>query len=166
MLSLQHNFAIIQQIRTCLNRFWMYTGKGRQLLVDRKKEILLMAETIAKDTLLNNMQEGYNEFEALLVSLSEAQMLMPEVNGSWSVKDNIAHLTAWQDYLISHLEGLLAGKEPPEFLPGLTSEDEQNEQLYQQNKHRPLAEVLSAFRASYRRAYVAVQALSEEALNA
>ncbi len=125
-----------------------------------------MAETIAKDTLLNNMQEGYNQFEALLVSLSEAQMLMPEVNGSWSVKDNIAHLTAWQDYLISHLEGLLAGKEPPEFLPGLTSEDEQNEQLYQQNKHRPLAEVLSAFRASYRRAYVAVQALSEEALNA
>ncbi len=125
-----------------------------------------MAETIAKDTLLNNMQEGYNEFEALLASLSEAQMLTPEVNGPWSVKDNIAHLAAWQDYLHEQLEGLLTGKEPPSFLPGLTTEDEQNEALYQQNKNRPLAEVLAAYRASYQRVYTTVQALSEEALNA
>ncbi len=125
-----------------------------------------MTETIAKDTLLNNIQKGYNEFEALLVSLSEAQMLTPEVNSPWSVKDNIAHLAAWQDYLLSHLEGLLAGKEPPEFMPGSITEDEENELIYQQNKNRPLAEVLAAYRASYQRVYTTVQALSEEALNA
>lgn len=125
-----------------------------------------MAETIAKATLLDNMQEGYNGFEVLLASLSEKQMLVPEVNGPWSVKDNIAHLTAWQNYQCDQLEALLTGKEPPAFMPGFTTEDEINEQLYQQNKKRPLTEVLAAFRASYKRIYDTVQAMSEEALNA
>ena len=105
-----------------------------------------MAETMAKDTLLNNIQEEYNQFEALLASLNEEQMLVPEVNGPWSVKDNIAHLTAWHNYALDQLEGLLAGKEPPAFMPGLTTEDDQNERIYQQNKNRPLAEVLADFR--------------------
>jgi hypothetical protein len=124
-----------------------------------------MTETMTKDALLGNIQEGYNQFEALLASLSEEQMLVPEVNGPWSVKDNIAHLTAWHNYTLDRLESLLAGKEPPEFMPGLTTEDEENEQIYQQNKNRPLAEVLTDFRASYQRMYNTVQALSEETLN-
>jgi hypothetical protein len=123
-------------------------------------------ETIAKDELLSRIQTGYAQFEALLAPLSDAQMTIPEVNGPWSVKDNLAHLTVWQDYVRSHLEGILTNQRPPEFLPGLSTEDEQNEQIYQENKDRPLAEVQAAFRASYQRVLAAVQALSEQALNA
>ncbi|HLI08840.1 MAG TPA: ClbS/DfsB family four-helix bundle protein [Ktedonobacteraceae bacterium] len=124
-----------------------------------------MAETMTRGVLLGNIQEGYNQLEALLASLSEEQMLMPEVNGPWSVKDNIAHLTAWHNYTLERLGSLLAGEEPPAFMPGLTTEDEENEYIYQQNKNHPLAEVLTGFRASYQRMYNTVQALSEEMLN-
>ena len=125
-----------------------------------------MTETITKNALLGNILEGYNQFEGLLASLREEQMTVPEVNGPWSVKDNIAHLTAWHNYTLDQLEGLQTGKEPPAFMPGLTTEDEENEQIYQQNKYRPLAEVLTDFRASYQRVYDTVQSMSEETLNA
>lgn len=122
-------------------------------------------EKVEKAELLKRIQDGYAQFEALLAPLSAAQMMTPDVNGPWSVKDNLAHLTVWQDYLLSRLQGISSGKEPPEFMPGLTTEDEQNERIYRENKARPLAEVQTAFRASYQRVLSAVQAMSEESLN-
>ena len=118
-----------------------------------------------KAELLDIIQAGYNQFETLLASLNEEQMMIPGVNGSWSVKDNLAHLTVWQDHLLSQLEGILTNHKPPEFLPGLSTDDEENEYIYQENKDRPLAEVQTAFRASYQRVLAAVQSLSEETLN-
>ncbi|HEY7356374.1 MAG TPA: ClbS/DfsB family four-helix bundle protein [Ktedonobacterales bacterium] len=125
-----------------------------------------MPETVEKDELLRRIENGYKQFEAILAPLSAAQMMTPEVNGSWSVKDNLAHLTVWQDYLLSQLQGILNNQEPPEFMPGLATEDEINERIYQQNKDRSLAEVQAAFRASYQRVLEAVQAMSAESLNA
>ncbi len=125
-----------------------------------------MPEPIAKATLLDNIQSGYSQFETILAPLSEEQMIIPTVNGTWSIKDNIAHLTAWQGYLLDQLQGVIAGKEPPEFMPGLSTEDEINERVYQENKDRPLAEVLATFRASYQQVLATVQAMGEEILNA
>ena len=124
-----------------------------------------MPETIAKATLLDNIQNGYKQFEALLTPLSEEQMTIPAVNSTWTVKDNIDHLTAWQEYLLNQLQGILDGQQPPAFMPGL-SEDEINEGFYQENKDRPLAVVIADFRLSYQRVLAAVQSISEEALNA
>jgi hypothetical protein len=124
-----------------------------------------MPETIAKATLLDNIQNGYKQFEALLTPLSEEQMTIPAVNSTWTVKDNIDHLTAWQEYLLNQLQGILDGQRPPAFMPGL-SEDEINDGFYQENKDRPLAVVIADFRLSYQRVLASVQSISEEALNA
>ena len=118
-----------------------------------------------KAELLANIQAAYDQLEALLASLSEEQMTTPGVNGSWSVKDNLAHLTVWQNYQAARQEGILNGTEPPDPAPGLETEDEQNEYFYQQYKDRPLAEVFADFRASYQRVLAATQALSWEVLN-
>ena len=72
-----------------------------------------------KAALLANIQAGYDQLEALLASLSEEQMLIPGVNGSWSIKDNLAHLTVWQNYQAARQEGTLDGTEPPDPAPGL-----------------------------------------------
>lgn len=124
-----------------------------------------MPETIEKTALLDDIQNGYKRFEALLTPLSEEQMTIPAVNNSWSIKDNIDHLTAWHDYLLNQLQGILDGQQPPAFMPGL-SEDEINEGFYQENKDRPLAEVIADFRLSYQRILASVQNISEEVLNA
>lgn len=118
-----------------------------------------------KAELLANIQAAYDQLQALLASLSEEQMTTPGVNGSWSVKDNLAHLTVWQNYQAARQEGILNGTEPPDPAPGLETEDEQNEYFYQQYKDRPLAEVFADFRASYQRVLAATQALSWEVLN-
>ncbi len=119
-----------------------------------------------KAELLANIQAGYEELEAVLASLRAEQMTIPGVNGAWSVKDNLAHLAVWQGYQAARQEGMLDGREPPDPAPGLETEDEENEYLYQQHKDRPLAEVLADFRVSYQRVLAATQALSWEALNA
>jgi hypothetical protein len=119
-----------------------------------------------KAELLDNIQTGYDQIEALLSSLSEEQMTSPGVNGYWSVKDNLAHLSAWQNYQAARQEGVLDGIEPPDPAPGCETEDEINEFYYQQYKDRPLAEILAEFRASYQRVLAATRALSWEALNA
>ena len=124
-----------------------------------------MAETIEKALLLTRIQDGYTQFEARLAPLSEAQMTTPNVNGPWSVKDNLAHLTVWQNYLLDQLQGILTNQKPPDFMPGLNTEDEINEHVFQQNKDRSLADVVAAFRASYQLVLAAIQSMSEEALN-
>ncbi len=126
-----------------------------------------MSETlsITKAELLRRIQAGYDQFEAILAPLGEAQMTSPDVNGPWSVKDNLAHLTVWHRYLLSVLQGILTNQEPPEFMPGLSTEDEINEYIYQANKNRPLAEVQADFRASYQQVLAAVQEMSEQSLN-
>ena len=116
--------------------------------------------------LLTHIQAEYDRFEALLASLREEQMTTPGVNGTWSVKDNLAHLTAWQDYQTSRLQGVLSGGEPSDPTSGLEDEDAQNDYYYQQFKDQPLAEVLARFRASYQRVMAATASLSWEALNA
>lgn len=125
-----------------------------------------MANDGEKATRIKQIRESYRQFEALLAPLSEEQLTTPNVNGDWSVKDNLAHLTAWHEYLLSRLQALREGGTPPEWMPGLTTEDEINERIYQQNKDRPLADVQTDFRASFERVLDAIEALSEEQLNA
>lgn len=119
-----------------------------------------------KAELIAMIQAGYDQFETLLASLSEEQMTIPGINGSWSVKDNLAHLTAWQNYQAARQEATLnGGPEPPKPAPGAESEDEINAHIYQQHKDQPLTEVLADFRAAYQRILAATLALSWEALN-
>jgi hypothetical protein len=125
-----------------------------------------MAITASKAELLDKVQQGYAQFEDLLAPLSEEQMTTPNVNGTWSIKDNIAHLTVWQNYLLSRLRGVIDGStSEPEFPLSAGTEDEENEQIYQQNKDRFLADVLADFRSSYQSVLATIQSMSEESLN-
>jgi hypothetical protein len=124
-----------------------------------------MTEQIDKAELLANMQAGYNTFEALLAGLNETQMTTPGVNGVWSVKDNLAHLSAWHLRQLALLQGVRQGKEPDLRLVPDSSVDEINEQVFEENKNRPLAEILATFRSSYQHVSAEVQAMTDEELN-
>ena len=129
-----------------------------------------MSDTVRpadKAELLSMIQGGYDKLEALLASLDAEQMTTPGVNGSWSVKDNLAHLAAWQSYQATRMEGVLDGVEPPSLAPGLDEEGEDaiNDYIYQENRGRALSDVLAEFRDSYQRVLAATRALSWEALN-
>jgi hypothetical protein len=124
-----------------------------------------MSPYIIKAELLRQIEEGFQAFEALVAPLSAAQMTTPTVNGTWSIKDNLAHLSAWHDYLAGVMRGVVSGEQPPAFVPGAETEDAENEALYLANRDRALDDVRRGFHTSYQDVLAALAAVDEDALN-
>ena len=125
----------------------------------------MMAEQVDKASILDELRSKYVALEAILAPLDEAQMTTPGVIGDWSIKDILAHITAWQHRLLTWLYAARHNEEPT--ISGPDSEEEMdrlNEQFYKENKSRPLADVLGDFRSSYLQIVEAVQAMPEEDL--
>ena len=125
-----------------------------------------MSEQMNKASLLDAMRTGYTTLEKNLAPLDEAQMTTPGVNGPWSIKDNIAHIVTWQHILRDRLHAAARGETPTPYGSDPADEDidRLNEQFYQQNKSRQLADVLVDFRTTYAQIEEAVQSTSEEDL--
>ena len=123
-----------------------------------------MEEQMNKVALLEKINCGYAAFQTLLAVLGEAQMTTVEVNGSWSIKDVLTHLTAWQRAMVDRLHAAVRSEKPA--LTDLTDEeiDRLNEQFYQEGKSRPLAEVQTDFRTTFLQIVEVVQALPWEDL--
>jgi hypothetical protein len=116
-----------------------------------------------KTALLSEMHAGYDAFVRLLALISDEQMTTPGVNGKWSIKDNIAHLTVWQQNIIEALQAIRQNTSVSLPSPE-TTEDELNEQYYQQHKDQPLDSVLAEFHETSKRFIEEVQATDEEDL--
>ena len=126
-----------------------------------------MTEQKSKAELLAMRRALYTHFDALIAGLSEQQLHMPGVNGDWSVKDHIAHLTFWER--VNLLEMLKAIEQRRSWTdPGLESteevRDQTNQQVYLHNKDRSLADVLSEFQATHQQVMESLEKLSEEKL--
>ena len=121
-----------------------------------------------KTHLLDEMNSAYTELENILAPLDSEQLTTPGVNGDWSIKDILAHLTTWQHYLVIRLQAAVRNERPA--IQGILSEDEGtaidklNAGFYEENKSRPLNEVIADFRTTYRQIVEAVQALNGEDL--
>lgn len=112
--------------------------------------------------LLQLLQKEHDTLDTLLHSLSEEQMLRPQITGNWSVKDILAHLTWWEQETISEIvHGI-------ELDPGLQGEpwntEKANMLMVETQRNTPLADVLTAFHNSYRQMYDAIEELSEDML--
>lgn len=97
-----------------------------------------------KSELLRWLQEQYQKWEALLDEIDPARMDEPGVNGSWSMKDIVAHLMGWNRWLVIRLQAAQRGEsEPPPPWPAhLQAEDDINAWIHESNRERPLREVL------------------------
>jgi hypothetical protein len=117
-----------------------------------------------KSELLNWLQQEIQHWEAFLARIGPERMQQPGVNGDWSMKDLVAHLTGWQPRLIASLAAAQRGE--PEPLPPwpahLQSEDDVNAWIYASNRERPLQDVLDDCRREFQRLQAAVEALPED----
>jgi hypothetical protein len=57
-----------------------------------------------KSELLNWLQEEYQKWETFLDQICPTRMDQPDVNGHWSMKDIVAHLTGWNRWLVARLQ--------------------------------------------------------------
>jgi hypothetical protein len=114
-----------------------------------------------KATLLKTLIETRAAWEALLAQIDEEQMLKPGEASKWSVKDVIAHV-AWCE---SELVPVLRTRVVPSSDFWNLSDDEGNEIEYQQNKDRPLHDVVNEERQAYTALLEVVQQLRDEDLD-
>jgi hypothetical protein len=117
----------------------------------------------AKEALLNRIQDERAFWHALLAEIGEARMEQSGPMGEWTFKDLAAHLTGWRARTIARLEAAARGQEtPPTPWPAhLETDDDINGWIYQQNRNRPLSDVLADADGSYERLAAALAALSK-----
>lgn len=123
--------------------------------------------TISKAQLLTELNDENAYWQALLDDIGEANMTQPEVAGGWSIKDIVAHLTGWRRRTVKRLQATLNSE--PEFTtpwpPELQDDDEINAWIYEANRDRPLADVLSDSREVFQQLLGAIDAFSDDEFN-
>jgi hypothetical protein len=100
-----------------------------------------------KASLLESIKVERARLGALLETLDEETFTWTPMPGTWSAKDNIAHLNHWESAMIANL-GRIARGEEAQHEPGTV--DEQNARLYRENASLPAGDVLAAFRQNGR----------------
>jgi hypothetical protein len=122
-----------------------------------------MEPTITKAQLLDELQQENAQFEALLAAIGPARMTQPDVAGGWSIKDIVAHLTAWRSRTVARLRAAHSGDPvtPPPWPPELQDDDDINAWIYAANRDRPLDDVLSDSRETFQQLVDAFGAFDE-----
>ncbi|PWB54066.1 MAG: hypothetical protein C3F13_07175 [Anaerolineales bacterium] len=123
-----------------------------------------MAKQTSKEQLLKDIHIERRRLEKRLATLRKEEMILPGVTGTWSVKDILAHLSAWErlflDWCSTGLNGLM-----PEISPvGMKRKtiDALNQQIFKQNQGRDLADVFTEFYASYQEVMTVIGSIPEE----
>jgi hypothetical protein len=124
-----------------------------------------MSEQIDKASILKEIHTSYAALEEILAPLDKTQMTTKGVIDDWSIKDMLAHISSWHHRLLTWLDAAIQNVEPAISGPDSVEEmDALNAQFYQENKSRPLDEVLTDFRTTHQQIMDIIQAMREEDL--
>jgi hypothetical protein len=125
-----------------------------------------MPKPTTKAHLLAESQKEHEALEQFIAALTPEEILQGDRIGVWSVKDTLAHLTAWEQMMLGWYSTGLHGETPALPAPGYKWNQlaALNQAIYEQHRDQPLAEVLDAFHTSYREATVLVESVSEDEL--
>lgn len=121
-----------------------------------------------KDQVLNLLLTQYEGLTGLLDGLSEAQASEPKAASNWSVKDDVAHLWAWQQRSIARLAAALQDHDPdfPRWNNYLNpdsdeSPDPVNHWIYETYHEKPWDQVYADWKAGYQHLMELGQAVPE-----
>ncbi|MEO7910372.1 MAG: ClbS/DfsB family four-helix bundle protein [Roseiflexaceae bacterium] len=113
--------------------------------------------------LRERIDSSYAALEHTITQLSDAQ-LTTLIDGSWSAKDLLAHIAAWEQVMIHFHVGDRAFEEVTQ-LPSVpyatTPVDQINEAFYARDRDLPLAQVLRSFRSSHQELLAMLDTMSE-----
>jgi hypothetical protein len=121
-----------------------------------------MAKSKTKAQLLNDIQTRHRRLEEKIAGIPRDVFLVPRAVGAWSVKDTIAHVTAWEKTLLYRYNTGLAGK--PVFMPDWSIRGTLgaiNRRIFEDNLSRSLDDVLADFAATYQRILSTVASIPE-----
>ena len=116
-----------------------------------------------KSELLDWLREEQRQWAAFLDQIGPTRMEQPGVNGEWSMKDIVAHLTGWNRWLIARMQAAQRRKpEPnPPWPAQLQAEDDINAWIYAANQGRSVGEVLDESRQVFEQLLAVIEGLPD-----
>jgi hypothetical protein len=117
-----------------------------------------------KSELLNWLQEEYQQWEVFLDQIGSAHMDQSGVNGEWSMKDIVAHLTGWNRWLVARLQaaGRSEPEPPPPWPAHLQTDDEINAWIYESNQFRSAREILDESHRVFQELLAVIEGLPDD----
>jgi len=117
-----------------------------------------------KSGLLHWLQEEYRQWQALLDQIGPTRMDQPGINGDWSMKDVVAHLTDWNRPLVARFGAARHNEpEPPPPWPvHLQAEDEINAWIYESNHGRSVREILEDSHQVFQQLFAVIESLPDD----
>ncbi|NDJ87311.1 MAG: DinB family protein [Chloroflexi bacterium] len=120
---------------------------------------------MGKQELISAFEQARAELVEAISGLSEDEMLQPGAVGYWSVKDVLAHLTAWESELITALVRIEQGKKGVPNIVTIDDIDEWNDQQYRGNSRRDLQVILEDFHGVAKHLVAAIEAQPDQVLD-
>jgi len=115
-----------------------------------------------QNELLIALQESRERFMDAIENLPDSAMLEPGVNGDWSLKDVLAHLSRWEAELVRALWQTRQGRAPT--WPRSDQIDALNAQWYAEMRERPLHKVLEDFEGVRNQTMLRVETFNDRQL--
>lgn len=111
-----------------------------------------------KEKILMELRDIFNRWQELLASLNEEQITAPLLPSTWTVKDVVAHMGAWQQASLARAEAALSDSEPkyPEWwqINGPDPDedvDRTNAWIYEANRDKPWPGVYAEWKRQFQR---------------
>jgi hypothetical protein len=117
--------------------------------------------------LLAELNAEYQGWERLLAEIGEDRMDEPGAAGTWSIKDVVAHLTAWRRRTVGRLEAVAKGQPEPKapWPADLHEDDEINAWFHERDRGQSVRETLAESRRVFEKLVSAIEKLPEDALD-
>lgn len=121
-----------------------------------------------KTDLLAHLNAGWDDLHARLSQLTEAQLITPNPQDGWAIKDHLSHLATWELGMAALLQ-----KEPRFPAMGLDEKlvhqegidfNVLNDYIFQQHRHKSLTEIQQYLQNAHEALLAALDELADEDL--
>jgi hypothetical protein len=119
---------------------------------------------VKKSEFLGRVERAWSELKESYAGLSTAQIMQPGVQGRWSVRDILAHVTTWEEEALLRLPVILQGGRPPRYSTKYGGIDAFNALTTAQKQQLSLREVLRQLDQVHARLIDYIHAAPEELL--
>jgi hypothetical protein len=119
---------------------------------------------MTKQQLLQRLDKAWIAFKDSYAGLSESDILEPGVTKAWSVRDIVAHVTAWEEEALKHLPAVLEGRRPARYSVTYGGIDAFNALMTTRKAGLSLAEVYRQQEAVHRRVIDVVKRTPDDLL--
>ncbi len=117
-----------------------------------------------KNDILIQLEESREKFLDTLDGLPVDQWIVPGVEGEWSIKDILSHLSRWEAELVKLLWQARQGQRPTTMQFTQTNVDKTNNIWYIESRTRSLEHVLDDFHTVRNQTILRVESFSDKEL--